>query len=342
MPQITPNNYRIITTYRISPTLPQIMRTPVDVGDDQSLELQLGAERLRITAWGPNALRVQATIGSTFINPESALTEGIARQEVHTTRDDGKKTALIVNGDIRADLGPSGKLTFTNTATGKVVLEEFSRDLADLSSHASSALRMPSREFKPHQGTDASHITARFESLDPEERIYGMGQYQQPFQNLKGADLELAQRNSQASIPFAVSSLGVGFLWNNAGVGRAVFGKNATVFEAYSSQILDYWVVVGKTPKDIVRAYTAMTGRPPMMPEYGLGLWQSKLRYQTQEEALAVAHEYKRRKLPLDVLVIDFFHWPKQGEWKFDKDFWPDPSEPTSVWMFQLTMAQRG
>jgi alpha-D-xyloside xylohydrolase len=62
-----------------------------------------------------------------------------------------------------------------------------------------------------------------------------------------------------------------------------------------------------------------------MMPEYGLGFWQCKLRYQTQEELLAVAREYRKRQLPLDVIVIDFFHWPFQGEWKFDPQFWPDP-----------------
>ena len=53
-----------------------------------------------------------------------------------------------------------------------------------------------------------------------------------------------------------------------------------------------------------------------MMPEYGLGLWQCKLRYQTQDELLTVAREYKRRGLPLDVIVADFFHWPMQGEYQ--------------------------
>ena len=62
-----------------------------------------------------------------------------------------------------------------------------------------------------------------------------------------------------------------------------------------------------------------------MMPEYGLGFWQCKLRYQTQEELLEVAREYKRRQIPIDVIVVDFFHWPKQGDWRFDPTYWPDP-----------------
>ena len=168
-------------------------------------------------------------------------------------------------------------------------------------------------------------MTARFQSLDPNERVYGMGQYQQPYLNLKGTDLELAHRNSQASVPFMISSLGYGLLWNNPAVGRAVFGKNVTSFEAFSTQALDYWIVAGDTPAELIEAYGSVAGTVPMMPEYGLGFWQCKLRYQTQEELLHVAREYKRQGLPIDVIVIDFFHWPHKGDWKFDPAYWPDP-----------------
>jgi alpha-D-xyloside xylohydrolase len=64
-----------------------------------------------------------------------------------------------------------------------------------------------------------------------------------------------------------------------------------------------------------------------MMPEYGLGFWQCKLRYQTQEEILEVAREHKRRKLPMDVIVCDYFHWENQGDWKFDSTYWPHPGK---------------
>ena len=62
-----------------------------------------------------------------------------------------------------------------------------------------------------------------------------------------------------------------------------------------------------------------------MMPKFASGFWQCKLRYKTQEELLKVAHEYKDKGLPINVIVIDFFHWPNQGEWKFDPKYWPDP-----------------
>lgn len=231
--------------------------------------------------------------------------------------------ARIENGKIYAEITKRGKITVYR-ADGRLLLEEYCRNRRDILDKKCSAIEVEAREFKPIPGGDY-HLTMRFESLDKEEKIYGMGQYQQPYLDLKGLDLELAHRNSQASVPFAVSSLGYGFLWNNPGVGRAVFGKNIMSFEAYSTKALDYWIVAGDTPSEIEEAYAKAAGTVPMMPEYGLGFWQCKLRYQTQEELLQVAREYKRRNLPIDLIVIDFFHWPKQGEWKFDPVYWPDP-----------------
>lgn len=62
----------------------------------------------------------------------------------------------------------------------------------------------------------------------------------------------------------------------------------------------------------IKERYTKVTGREPAMSAYAIGFWQSKLSYVTQDQVLEVAREYK--KLPLDVIVIDFFFWEKQGD----------------------------
>lgn len=120
-----------------------------------------------------------------------------------------------------------------------------------------------------------------------------MGQYQQERMNLKGCNLELAHRNSQASIPFYVSSLGYGFLWHNAAVGEVHFGTNTTEWLARTTKQLDYWVTAGDTPAEIEEHFADAIGKVPMMPEYGLGFWQCKLRYYNQEQVLNVAREYK-------------------------------------------------
>lgn len=269
-------------------------------------------ETVHVEPWGANAVRVRATKNPAFPENDWALASRPSAQAEITVSPEG---AVLTNGKIRLSLSNNGKITVYNQKDERI-LEEDTRKFC--------ALKIEAREFRPIPGGDY-HLTARFQSLDPNERVYGMGQYQQPYLNLKGTDLELAHRNSQASVPFMISSLGYGLLWNNPAVGRAVFGKNVTSLEAFSTQALDYWIVAGDTPAELIEAYGSVAGTVPMMPEYGLGFWQCKLRYQTQEELLHVAREYKRQGLPIDVIVIDFFHWPHQGDWKFDPAYWPDP-----------------
>ncbi|KAK2768717.1 hypothetical protein FQN54_000573 [Arachnomyces sp. PD_36] len=287
---------------------------------DNRLIFRYDAEELWIEPWGANALRVRATKQSSMPPEDWALLKpAAAKQEIVI----GEKEASISNGKIKAVVSALGKLIVYNSK-GDILLEEYMRNRRDVVDPKCSAIDLDAREFKPIPGGDY-HLTMRFESQDRNEKIYGMGQYQQPYLDLKGLDLELAHRNSQASVPFALSSRGYGFLWNNPGIGRAVLGKNIMSFEAYSTKYMDYWVVAGDTPAEIEESYARATGTVPMMPEYGLGFWQCKLRYQTQEELLEVAREYKKRNLPIDLIVIDFFHWPLQGEWKFDPVYWPDP-----------------
>jgi alpha-D-xyloside xylohydrolase len=299
-----------------------------------SLVREYASEKLVIESWGKDSLRVRSTMRPAFEDEEWALFHR-ERSEAPDISIPGDGSASITHGLITARVDPRGQITFLNQK-GEVLLEEFMRvrlgnmekgdgqvDQAAIT-YFNSALSIYPREFKPILGGDYA-LTVRFESR-PEEKLFGMGQYQHGFLNQKNCVLELAQRNSQASVPFALSSLGYGFLWNNPAIGKVSFGKNCTEWTAISTKQMDYWITAGDRPAEILANYAEVTGTVPMMPEYGLGLWQSKLRYQTQDELLAVAREYKRRGLPLDVIVADFFHWPMQGEYKFDPDYWPDPA----------------
>ena len=195
-------------------------------------------QTLCIDPWGPHALRIRATKASTMPSENWALLDP---PPLTPDIQIEKTSATLQNGTIKATITSRGKLTIHNT-NGKTLLEEFSRNRHDPTDPKCSALEISAREFKPLIGGDY-HLTARFESLSPKEKLYGMGQYQQPFLDIKGTQIELAHQNSQASIPFAVSSLGYGLLWNNPSIGSAVFGKNVMSFEARSTRVLDYWVV---------------------------------------------------------------------------------------------------
>ena len=283
---------------------------------DNMLQISRNGETVVICAQGQDALRVRATMNCAFDDRDWAL-EGapIGNADIRLEGDG----AVITNGALSARVDRLGKIRFYKN--GVQILEEYYRCYEYDMPHTPS-LRIVAREYMPIRGGDYE-CTLRFEAQ--REKLYGMGQYQQDCLDLKGCTLELAQRNSQASVPFLLSSLGYGFLFNQPAVGKATFAKNVTEWHVESVRQLDYWITVG-TPKQILANYTALAGRAPEFPENALGLWQCKLRYRTQEEVLSVAREYHRRGIPLDVIVIDFFHWTRQGEWKFDPVYWPDPA----------------
>lgn len=286
---------------------------------DNSLLFRQDGETVMLTPWGENSLRVRSAILSDIDESSAALLPSPHTDAVIFIDEQDPRRAFIENGRIRAELyvqewGDALRITYVNQ-NGKILLQEIPNG---------GALTLKARHFKPLPG-GGFRLKASFTS-NPEEKIYGMGQYQQEIMNLKGCNLELAHRNSQASIPFYVSSLGYGFLWNNAAIGEVHFGSNTTEWIAVSTRQLDYWITAGDTPAQIEEAYAAATGKAPMMPEYGLGFWQCKLRYYNQEQVLSIAREYKKRGIPLDVLVIDFYHWPRCGDWRFDPEYFPDPA----------------
>ena len=283
---------------------------------NDSLIFRLNGETVMVSPWGEDSLRTRAALFNELSDNSPALLSPAKSEPVIEL---GERQAVITNGKIHAvlslqDWGDELQISYYNQK-GELLLQEIPNG---------GALFLKARRFQSLPG-DSFFLTASFVS-NPSEKIYGMGQYQQETLNLKGCNLELAHRNSQASIPFYVSSLGYGFLWNNAAVGDVHFGTNTTQWTARSCKQLDYWITAGDTPAEIEEAYANATGKSPMMPEYGLGFWQCKLRYYNQEQVLSIAREYKKRNIPLDVIVIDFYHWPYCGDWRFDEEFFPDPA----------------
>ena len=286
--------------------------------NNQQLIWRNHGETLVVEPWGNDSIRVRAALMREVKDERFALLEPAPCPDAEI-RIENERTAFVRSGKITARVEVCGwkeraKITFLNQKN-EVLLQE---------TDGENALILQARKFEPIPGGSYS-LTATFAGQDG-ERIYGMGQYQEEYLDWKGCTLELAHRNSQASVPMIISSRGYGFLWHNPAIGYVTFGRNRTTWHAEASGQLDYWITAGDTPADISRNYARATGFVPMMPEYGLGFWQCKLRYWNQEQLLNVAREYKRRNLPVDVIVCDFFHWPRMGDYRFDPEFFPDPA----------------
>ncbi len=309
--------------------------------ENNRLVIEEGLTKVYIECWGRDSLRVRMTAEPKMDENDWALCEPVEEvipeitfETVDITDpwyrgEEWKKyhmmgtVATIKNGKITARVNPEGWISYLNDK-GEILTEEYWRNRNRINRYC-VPLRVDARELKPITGSTDYTLTARFEAYD-DEKIYGMGQYQDRHLDKKGATLELAHRNSQASVPFMISNRGYGFFWNNPAIGTVTFATNKTEWHAKSTKKMDYFITAGDTPADLERNYSAATGRTPMMPEYGLGYWQCKLRYRNQEEILNVAREHKRRGLPMDAIVVDFFHWSMQGDFKFEKRDWPDPA----------------
>ena len=77
----------------------------------------------------------------------------------------------------------------------------------------------------------------------------------------------------------------------------------------------------------VISGYRTVTGKSQIMPRWAMGFWLSRERYKTQEELLTALNEYRRRQVPLDVIVQDWSYWPVDawGSHEFDKERFPDP-----------------
>ena len=90
---------------------------------------------------------------------------------------------------------------------------------------------------------------------------------------------------------------------------------------------LDYYFMAGENMDDVISGYRSLTGKSPVMPKWAMGFWQSREKYNTQEEMLGALKGFRDRKIPLDNIVLDWNHWPENawGSHEFDKARFPDP-----------------
>lgn len=263
-----------------------------------------------IEAYGVNCIRCRTTRNSQVRDERWTLLDPLPADVTITAEE---KAVTLANGDISVrvedgNMWSPGCLTFYRR--GKRIL--CTRRESD-----------PANAFIHTEG-DHYRTTVIFEANEG-EHLYGLGQERQDWFDRKGCAFELMHYNTKSTIPYLYSSLGYGFLWNNPAPGRCETTNNHTLWSVDSAYQADYLVFVGDTPADVAKIYCDLTGYAPKFPAWASGFWQCKLRYEDQEELLSVAREYVRRGIPIAAIVIDYFHWTEQGEWKFDSKYWPDP-----------------
>lgn len=174
-------------------------------------------------------------------------------------------------------------------------------------------------------------VAATFES-PTNEHYYGLGQQQKGWMDLRDHEIRCwhdysALGGENVCVPFMVSSLGYGLVWDNPSKTTIQLGFNGQ--NVWSSEVGDrvsYFVIAGHSADEIYEGYRRLTGVTHLLPRRVYGYIQSKAIYPTQEQILAVADEYRRKHLPLGVMVVDFLNMTRQGNLDLDPTRWPDPA----------------
>lgn len=277
-----------------------------EITDHDIIYIRAG-EKVRLSACGPDSIRFQGSPSGEIIDQNWTITP-IPQAKVTTGKTD--EDAYIENGSLRAVISKWGKVTYYKN--GQKILEE----------KPELAFDTGIRNYRNIAG-DLWKARVTFYANEG-EHFYGLGHEATGQFDLKGSTIDLRHVNAKCSIPFVYSSQGFGFLWNQPSTGTCELANNRTRFTSDSTRQIDY-VVIGGTPQKVLSTLTDLTGHAPEMPEWAMGFWQCKLRYETQEELLAVARKYHESGIPLSVIVIDYFHWTEQGDYRFDPTYWPDP-----------------
>ncbi len=263
-------------------------------------------EVVRISPCGKNAIRFQASPNCKILDLDYTLMPQKVDGKAYI--EDNK--AVLEVGTLRAEIQSNARISFYKD--GKRILNE----------KPGLAFHSGFRSYKHIEG-DLWKASIMFEP-NINEHFFGLGHEEREQFDLKGSSYDIVNFNAKCTIPYVYSSLGYGFLWNLPSTGLCELSNNRTRWTSDALKQIDYVVMAG-SPREVAGTFADLTGHAPMIPHWATGLWQSKLRYENQEQLLAVARKYKELGIPLSVIVVDYFHWTEQGEYKFDPKYWPNP-----------------
>lgn len=184
---------------------------------------------------------------------------------------------------------------------------------------------------------EGRHYVREQLDLGVHQHVYGLGERFTPFVkngqsvDVWNADGGTASEQAYKNIPFFLTDAGYGVFVDHPEKVSFEIGSEAVERTQFSveGQRLRYYVIAGPTPKEILRRYTALTGRPAQVPDWSFGLWLSTSFTTSYDEATVMSFidGMAERDLPLSVFHFDCF-WMRQFHWSdfvWDPTTFPDP-----------------
>ncbi|MEK7395237.1 MAG: glycoside hydrolase family 31 protein [Fibrobacterota bacterium] len=168
------------------------------------------------------------------------------------------------------------------------------------------------------EGVATNTLRGEFNS-PADEGLFGLGQHMAGKFNYKGQTEVMDQDYGLqgTAVPVLVSTRGYGIFWDS--YAKVNFSGNIAANTRYAmssetGDVLDYYFFYGPEIDQVVSGYRTATGKVPMFPKWAYGLIQSKDKYGSQKEILAVKDGYRKNKIPLDAIVQDWHYWDGAGK----------------------------
>ena len=391
--------------------------------ENDGVEIKTESGMLRLTPVENNAIRVRFLQTDSKMPDELVFSE-LDRKVKYKTEDKGVSIVMTLP-DISVEYDKKSEALAFKDKSGRIILEEVPGG----------------RMMKQSAVGEVNYMVEQHFVSPKDEFLFGTGQFQDGYLNVRGLSRRLTQVNTQIAVPFVLSSRGYGLLWHNYGltdfnpaseqvclrpdgedgqtvtvdvtsttgnkrevrevnaftadimieedgnyallldVGQemarkyhlTIDGRNLldinnlwlppttslivelkkgqhkikvqgdkndkpvlywrkvndeTVFRSPVAQIMDYTVFAGNAD-EVIGSYRKLTGGTPLMPVWALGYIHCRERYKSQEELLENAKEFRKRSIPIDLIVQDWQYWGRHG-WnamRFDETNYPDPAE---------------
>lgn len=298
------------------------VETVATAGDSVTLSTASGA-KLRIGFVTPDVVRVRMSPSGEFARDFSyAIAGPLPHAKAAVAEDDAQLELRSASGlRVVVRKRPEASIAVYD-ASGKVVVADDPR--------------RPTA-FDPQDGAIETS-----KQRDDYELYYGFGEKTLPISrhqqymtmwNTDAPDYPVGQDPMYQSVPFFIAlhaGRSYGVFFDNTRRSWFDMGKTDPHRYAFGADggELDYYVFTGgaeRTPANVLRDYTALTGRGPLPPLWSLGYQQSRWSYMTQERALEVAKTFRAKRIPADVIYLDIDHMDGFRVFTWNPKTFPQP-----------------
>ena len=296
---------------------------------------------LRLQGREDGIIRVSRDLTGAFRDP--GVTPVLPGPEGEWTRETEPADEAFCMPGLRIRVNrESGALSFFD-GSGKLLLREQDPRPADLEeTEIRLGVFAGEQSVRESMGVDGARTTAepvdsrkdrtgvrgrQYFVFSEDEALYGLGSHEEGFGSLRGHARLLYQHNLKAVVPVLVSTAGWAILFDMGCMMRFHDDAEGSFMEIDCADALNWYFLYGDgSYASAMEKLRSLTGAAPLLPRYALGFTQSKERYVNAEELTAVAAEYRRRGVPLDLIVQDWQTWP-EGQWglkQYDRTRYPE------------------